>query len=213
MRRTQTANKIGFRRVVPAEPMPVHHLVRDPFDLFFVDCPSASPAVAKDLCYAQMKELERKYLHCIFRGVALDRFEAIARNYVDVEPTNAVIFADGLEKALEYGDWPKVVLVLRREFVKSSFRYAPGTTSEADLEIIRRDYPTLVRLDDGSFWLSRMREDDRRIATAYESAYGWYIPGDPKEALAALLLCCRPEDLPVARDFINRFRTIPSAPS
>jgi len=86
----------------------------------------------------------------------------------------------------------------------------PCTPSHTDLESIRREYPTLLHLDDGSLWFSRLPEGDNRIATDYESAYGWYVPGDPKEALSAVILCCRPEDRGVARDYIERFNALPS---
>ncbi len=183
--------------------MPVHHLMQQPFDVFLVTCPSAPPHVANDHCYEEMKDLNRRYFGCEFRGVSLDRLEAIGRNYIDVEPTNAAIFADCLDKALGYGDWPKVVMALRRSSLKRSFKIVPAATSDEDLETIRREYPTLVRMSDGSSWCSRLPEDDSRIYNGYELAYGWYIPGDPREALAAVFLCCRPEDSSIVSDYFR----------
>lgn len=124
----------------------------------------------------------------------------------DLLPTDAVIFADHLDKALEYGHWPKLVLALRLKSLKRSFKVVPATASHSDLEMIRRDYPAVVRLDDGSLWCSRLREGDNRFASGYEKAYGWYVPGEPREALAAIFLCCRREDLSVARDYFRKLR-------
>jgi hypothetical protein len=182
--------------------MPVNHVVKEPFDVYFVDCPSASPSDANNYCYSQMKEIERKYCQCLFRGVAIDRYEAIVRNYIDVEPVDSVIFADCLEKALEYGDWPKLVLILRPEFMSRSFRNVCATTSPNDRKTIQRQYPTLRDLEDGSLWFSRLPEDDNRFASHYESAYGWYISGVPREALAALVICARADDLGIVQGHI-----------
>ena len=71
-------------------------------------------------------------------------------------------------------------------------------------------YPTLVILEDGSLWFSRMKEDDVRLASSYESAYGWYIPGDPNEALSAIVLCCRLGDLNVASGYFQSIGSMPS---
>ena len=45
-----------------------------------------------------------------YRAVSIDRFEYILNNGVDVNPTSAPIFCSDLEKAMEYGRWPKVVM-------------------------------------------------------------------------------------------------------
>lgn len=170
--------------------------------MYFVDSPSASPSKANESCYQQMKDIEEKYYGCLFRGVAIDRYEPIVRNYIDVEPTDAVIFADFLEKAIEYGDWPKLILILQSKSMSRSFRCVPATTSPAELERIRREYPTVVDLKDGTLWFSRLQQGDSRLASAYESAYGWYVSGDPRDALAALVICCRPEDLSIAQRYL-----------
>jgi hypothetical protein len=186
--------------------MPVHHVLKEPLDVYFVDGPSASPFEAKESCYQQMKDIEKKYRDCLFRSVAIDRYESIARNYIDVEPADAVIFADCLEKALEYGDWPKLLLILRSKSMSRSFRCVPDTTSPTELERIRREYPTLVDLNDGTLWFSRLQQGDSRLASGYESAYGWYVSGNPREALAALVICCRPEDLSIAQRYLLNAR-------
>lgn len=143
-----------------------------------------------------------KYHDCVFRGVSIDRYESIKRNFIDVEPQDAVVFADCLEKALEYGGWPKLILVLRWKFMSRSFQCVSAETPPDELDRIRQQYPSLVNLMDGTLWFSRLPEGDVRIASMYESAYGWYVSGDPKDALAALMICCRPEDMGVARSHI-----------
>lgn len=185
--------------------MSVHHVTNEPFDLFFVDCPSGTPSDAAESCYALMGDIEMQYLDCEFRGVELDRLEAITRNFVDVEPSDAVVFAADLEKALEYGDWPKVVMALRRKAMKRPFKTLPEAATQSDLEATQREYPTIIRLDDGSFYCSRLPKNHTCINTPYEWGYGWFIPGDAKEALAAIFIICRPEDLGVVKKYFERY--------
>jgi hypothetical protein len=54
--------------------------LKEPLDVYFVDGPSASPFEAKESCYQQMKDIEKKYRDCLFRSVAIDRYESIARS-------------------------------------------------------------------------------------------------------------------------------------
>jgi hypothetical protein len=185
--------------------MSVHHVMKEPFDLFFVNCPSGTPWDAAKSCYAQMADIKKQYRDCVFRGVELDRLEAITRSFVDVDPPDAVVFAGDLEKALEYGDWPKVVMALRWKAMKRSFDTLPETANPSDLEATGREYPTIIRLGDGSFYCSRLPENDTRMNTSYEWTYGWFIPGDAKEALAAIFIICRPEDLGVAKKYFSRY--------
>jgi hypothetical protein len=130
--------------------MSVHHVLHQEIDFFFVDCPSMPAHKAQAHCYAQLKDFQHRYLGCEFRGVALDRIEYVLRNYIDVEPTDAVIFANDLSKALEYGKWPKLILVLRQSAMRRSFGIIEGTASPAEIEAAQREYPTVVPMTDGS---------------------------------------------------------------
>lgn len=51
----------------------------------------------------------------------MDRLRVVLKTGVDVEPSNSVIWANDLEKALEYGDWPKVVMAFDSERLKRSW--------------------------------------------------------------------------------------------
>jgi hypothetical protein len=185
------------------EPMPVQHVSKEPFDVYFVDVPSASPCAADKAVYEQLKGIERQYCKCLFRCVEIGRHRTILSNYIDVEPADAAIFAtEYLDKALEYGEWPKLLLILRPDSMSRSFRSVPNTTSPRELAMIQLEYPTVVDQRDGTLHFSRLKQDNKRLASTYEEAYGWYVSGDPKEALAALVICCRPEDLPVARHYL-----------
>ena len=58
-------------------------------------------------------ELEREIVSgCIFRGVGIDRWGHILSTGVDGYPTDSIIYADTIDKAWEYGGYPKVVLAL-----------------------------------------------------------------------------------------------------
>ena len=185
--------------------MSVHHVMKEPVDLFFINCPSGIPWDAAKSCYALMADIRMQYLDCEFRGVELDRLEAITHNFVDVEPSDAVIFAGDLEKALEYGDWPKVIIALRWKAMKRSFDILPETATQSDIEAAQREYPTIIRSGDRSLYCSRLPESDSRMGTSYERNYGWFIPGNAKEALAAIFIICRPEDLAVAKKYFERY--------
>lgn len=181
--------------------MSVHHVVHHGIDFFFVICPSGPAHEAQAHCYAQLTDFQRRYSRCEFRGVALDKLEYVLRNHIDVEPTDAVIFANGLSKALEYGEWPKLVLVLRQSAMHRSFKILEATASAAEIEVAQREYPTVRPMRDGSLWCSRLKEGD--TSPSYEIPHGWYVPGDPKEALAALILLSRDEDLEAVRKYFS----------
>lgn len=136
-----------------------------------------------------------------FRAVELDRLESVLRYGIDVEPKDSVIFADGFDKAWEYGGFPKLMMILDRSRLDASWRDVPASTPPAELADLRRTFPTMVQMPDGQFWLSRLPESNRRLATPYEGAYGYWIPGSPFNALQGILLFARDIDdvLPVVR--------------
>jgi hypothetical protein len=145
-------------------------------------------------------------LECEFRAVAIDRLGAVLQDGIDVYPTTNVIYAEFSSKALEYGGWPKVLLALRRDSLHRTFREVPADISEEDLEEVRREFPTIIKSVDGSkLWCTRLSEDDPRIASSYEVAYAWWIPGDAWSALKSVFILVRPED---DENFLSAYKQV-----
>ena len=131
---------------------------------------------------------------CAFRGVALDRLSVVLSTGIDVEPSDSPIYVDDFEKALEYGGWPKVVLALRWTHLDRTFRKVQASIPERDLAELQQTFPTKIRLADGkNLWLSKLRETTNKVASAYEVDYARWLPGDPKSALAAVLVLVHPK--------------------
>ena len=73
--------------------------------------------------------------------------------------------------------------------MQRTYREIASDTPEAEIARLREQYPTLVESRDGEkLWLSRLPEDDKRVSTVYETEYAYWIPGNPMEALRAILL-------------------------
>lgn len=137
---------------------------------------------------------------CIFRGVSVDRLSIILRTGIDVEPPNRHFFADHFEKAMEYGDWPKVILALDVKKVKRTFVEIPADTPQAEIASLRAIYPTLRTRNDGeALWLSRLPDQDPRVASPYEVAHGYWIPDDPRSALRGIVILASSKDEPALR--------------
>jgi hypothetical protein len=124
------------------------------------------------------------------RGVEIDRLPVILSTGCDVEPSDAPFFAGPLRKALEYGcTTDQVIQVFHTASLEPSWRECPAGLSAADRNQIEANYPTVIPSVDGShLWFTRFKFEDTRAATDYERTYGYWIPGDPGKALAALIL-------------------------
>ncbi len=93
------------------------------------------------------------------------------------------------DKAWEYGGWPKVVMAFDRELICNTYKEVPSDIDVGELAEIRKTYPTMLSAEESkTLWLSRLAEDDPHIAKSYEIEYGRWIPGDPLEALSALIV-------------------------
>ena len=134
------------------------------------------------------------------RCVALESLDRVLEAGVDVNPADSVIWAtQHPDKALEYGQDPvtggdeeKVMLLYPFSKLKRSWLELPSDTPEADQEELRKTYPTRLVSEDGSnLWFSRLSKKDRRISSDYETGYGYWIPGDPWEALLGVILLGR----------------------
>jgi hypothetical protein len=177
-------------------------ILQTPCDLFFIACASDTGFSLTKNSYCEALELD--YFDCEFRGIPLDSLNTVLQRGIDVMPTNEVISVGALEKALEYGGWPKVILALRRNSLKRTFKEIPADSSREEIEAVRREFPTIVKLDDRSLWCTRLQEDNRRIGTDYEVYYAVWIPGDPWAALKAIFLLSRPEDHAALIEFVHR---------
>jgi hypothetical protein len=139
-----------------------------------------------------------------FRGVNISRLPTILRSGIDVEPPDSVFYADSFEKAWEYGEWPKVLFALDVQKLRRTFTEVPSNTPPAELARLRKTFPTMLRSRDGStLWLSRLREDDPKLGSAYEMAYAWWIEGNPFEALRGLFIFWRPQDAKALEQIAN----------
>ena len=126
----------------------------------------------------------------LYRGVGLDRLPWILETGCDVCPPDAILFAtDSPQKAMEYGRTGKVMQVFRRDRMDRSYRvFEPGAASSV-VDEVRTRFPTEIKSEDGRIHLSRMPLGKFPGAgTRYELEYGWFIPGDPLEALQMVFL-------------------------
>lgn len=120
-----------------------------------------------------------------YRGVGISQLGRILQTGVDVEPTDAPIYAGDIDKAWEYPDWtsPRAVFALRATMLEPSWRTLPVDAADGRVAAIREDYPN--RMDrQTDIWFSRFGDTH----PGYEMEYGYWIPGDAKEALAAVYL-------------------------
>jgi len=127
------------------------------------------------------------------RGVAIDCLDAVLEGGIDVRPTTAPIWVSSMDKAMEYGGFPKLLLLLDNGCLQQTFRELSDDSPTEHQEELRRTYQTETRSPDGEKkWFSRLPESDRRLATGYEVAYARWIPGDAKRALQGLIIIEHP---------------------
>lgn len=123
-----------------------------------------------------------------YRAVPIDRLKYTLKHGVDVNPTNSPIFCSDLEKAMEYGEWPKVVMGFNYQKLDKTFREVPSDIEKSKLNTLKATFPTVEKsIDRKKIWLSRLCIDDTRRCT-YEISYGYWIPGSPWNCLKILLL-------------------------
>jgi len=138
---------------------------------------------------------------CFFRGVSIDRLGGVLKTGVDVESTDPVIWVNEVQKALEYGGWPKVLMAFDSKCLKRSWIEIDVNTPAGEIEKIRRDYPTVIPSGD-KLYCSRLPSDAPQLMTAYEFQHAFWIPGDPREALKAVFIVFRPQDQESVREVL-----------
>lgn len=125
----------------------------------------------------------------IFRCVSYDRLPGILTVGIDVEPTTAPIFVGDFEKSWEYGGWPKVMMALDPNQFDHTYRETPADTPPNEVALLMLDFPTRFDSQNGeSIWLSRLPESDPRAASAYEWQHCRWVPGNPFDALVAVVV-------------------------
>jgi hypothetical protein len=130
---------------------------------------------------------------CIFRGTSWERLPVVLRTGIDVEPADAVFFADEFSKAVENGGWPKIMLALRREYLDRSYREVPSDTSPLAVNLLREKFATVLPSTDGKhLWLSRLPASHSALGTPYESEYAYWIPERAADALIAVIILEHP---------------------
>jgi len=151
------------------------------------------PVASAVFALPECKHLMHDLLSEGCRGVSADRLTYVLKHGIDVDPTDAPIWVSSIEKAMEYGGWPKLILVLDVKRLDRTFRELATSGDGTERAFLRRTFPTECASEDGSHvWLSRLAPTDRRLATGYEVAYGRWIPGNAREALLAILVVQHP---------------------
>jgi hypothetical protein len=146
--------------------------------------------------------------HLRFRACSIDRLPDIIETGCDVRPSTSPMYAAtgvNAEKVLEYGGWPKVIQIIDGECTDRTYREVPASLPQPELEELAKTFPFRSPSADGaSLWLTRLREDDRRIATSYETEWAVWIPGDPHQALLGIIILWRDADeLDLARSALE----------
>jgi hypothetical protein len=126
-----------------------------------------------------------------YRSVTLGRLERVLSTGIDVEPPTAVFSTDSWDKALEYGGWPKLLLVLNQNLLVHSTMRVPADTPAERLAELQSVRPTLVPSPDGR-WLCLSRLTDGRACDPYDIEFGRWIPERPLDALRAAVVLSHP---------------------
>lgn len=133
-----------------------------------------------------------------FRGKSLDRFSAVFRTGVDVTPTDDTIFCAELDKALEYAkpDYgqpgPGLIYALHGGCLERSFRVLPAEASPEEIAEVRRIYPHQYEGPFGQLRFSRLAD---QVNPAYQDAYGYWVPGNARDALLAIFILGQRSDV------------------
>lgn len=82
-------------------------------------------------------------------------------------PTDHPIFVGSWDKALEYGDWPKLLLLLHQGQLRPTGHEVSATLDPVELRELRKTYPNQLFSTDGSkLWLTRFRPDEPQAGIA-----------------------------------------------
>jgi hypothetical protein len=138
------------------------------------------PQITRDELFARLP---------LFRGVPPDRFLTVLATGVDVTPTDPPIYCADLEKAWEYGatsgsQGPRLIMALDSSKLERTFQTLPSGAMPDEIAAVRATYPHHHPEHPDGLWFSRID----RFFPAYEIPYGYWIPGDARDALMAVFL-------------------------
>jgi len=126
----------------------------------------------------------------LFRGVSLDKFLTVLATGTDVQPTDAPIYCCDFDKAWEYGGTsmgvgPRMIYALDQSKLDRTFRILPIDATAGQITDVRKTFPNHYEDQNMTgLWFSRMDS----YFPGYEMPYGYWIPGNAKEALMAIFL-------------------------
>jgi hypothetical protein len=125
----------------------------------------------------------------LFRGVPINRFLTVVTTGVDVQPADAPIYCSDFDKAWEYGGsshcfGPRMMFALDHNRLERTFRTLPLDATASELAETRETYPHQHEDHSDALWFSRIDF----YKPAYEIPYGYWIPGNAKDALMAVFL-------------------------
>lgn len=133
-----------------------------------------------------------------FRGVPIERFSTVLATGVDVEPTDSTIYCAEPGKAWEYAvptggghEGPGMIYVLDRECLQPCFRIVSADASLDDIAEARKNYPHQFPGPNGSYYFSRPAD----AHPGYDMEYGYWVPGNARDALLGIFVRGRQEDV------------------
>lgn len=163
-------------------PVPIYHL-NTPTDW------QSIKLVVPILMDFELMSLKSLQVSLDFRCVAFDRLQTVLQTGVDVEPADMPIYVADYKKALEYGGSQKIMLVYDTQSLHRTYREVAVSTPDSELTELSNRFPTRLISEDGTrFWYSRLPEGHYALSSDYEIEYARWIPGDPFDALKAIIL-------------------------
>lgn len=166
--------------------MAYHLLTEDPVPIWHLE-----EGHRPDFTDEPIVALDRRQGWIAFRGVPIEHLGAVVATGVDKDPTDSTIFCADEDKAYEYArprsgmDGPGLMYALRGGHLERSFRTLPADAPPEQVAEVQATYPHRYENLDGTRHFSRLAD---QANTAYEMAYGYWIPGDAREALLAIFL-------------------------
>jgi hypothetical protein len=143
----------------------------------------------------------------VCRSANLDRLTHVLEYGIDV-PLGVPLWVDSsIGKAWEYGGPLKLLMFFSNDKLQTSHRVVPLSTHPDELDLYRKEYQTIRRLED-RIYMSRLPENDSRVGTNYEIAYCRFPVGNPLDCLVALLVAVPSESLFETKTDLLRQRSI-----
>ncbi|WP_027137402.1 hypothetical protein [Gaetbulibacter saemankumensis] len=149
-----------------------------------------------------IKEILKNDIYNVFRGTDFSRLTYVINHGVEGEnPTDAFwAIPFSIDKALEYGGYPKMLLCYDFEQCQRSYERIKNTDENAvQISKLKNTYKSfLYSKDNKEIWFSMFGDNDERnynrIGTPYEMSYGYYIPKNQKKALKYIVAIASGKD-------------------